>query len=124
MQLINRQIEAENLKGEGVIFEKRVFDLAKQAVASLQGETSLLAAQHGVMPCKPIAAGNWNMFVTLIVTVVLCSLCRLPSPTPLGVGVRSCEMTTVANTIRTACKFRALTKQQQRELSEAKRVSA
>lgn len=47
MQLTNRQIEAENLKGECVIFEKRVFDLAKQAVASLHGETCC-AARHSV----------------------------------------------------------------------------
>lgn len=39
MEYTNRRIEAENLKAEGVIFEKRVFDLAKQAVAALQGET-------------------------------------------------------------------------------------
>lgn len=38
MQDTNRRIEAENQKGEGVIFEKRVFDLAKQAVAALHGE--------------------------------------------------------------------------------------
>lgn len=52
-----------------------------------------------------------------------CSLCRLSSLAPVGVGVRSCEMTRVANIIRTACKFRALTKQQQRELPETKKVS-
>lgn len=39
MERTNRRIEDENLKAEGVIFEKRVFDLAKQAVAALQGET-------------------------------------------------------------------------------------
>lgn len=39
MDRTNRRIEAENFKAEGVIFEKRVFDLAKQAVAALQGET-------------------------------------------------------------------------------------
>eukprot|EP00903_Cladosiphon_okamuranus_P015009 g13888.t1 len=77
MKRTNRQMEVENLKGESVIFEKRVFDLAKQAVASLQ-----------------------------------------------GVGVRSCEMTTVANIVRTACKFRALTRQQQLELSETKMKEA
>lgn len=38
MQLANRRIEAENAKAEGVIFEKRVFDLARQAVAGLQGK--------------------------------------------------------------------------------------
>ena len=38
MEKTNRRIEAENLKAEAVIFEKRVFDLAKQAVAGLQGE--------------------------------------------------------------------------------------
>lgn len=38
MQLTNQRLEAENAKAEGVIFEKRVFDLAKQAVAALQGD--------------------------------------------------------------------------------------
>lgn len=38
IQLTNQRIEAENVKAEGVIFEKRVFDLAKQAVAALHGE--------------------------------------------------------------------------------------
>lgn len=37
MEPTNRRIEAEKSKAEAVIFEKRVFDLAKQAVASLQG---------------------------------------------------------------------------------------
>lgn len=38
MEKTNRRIEAENVKAEAVIFEKRVFDLAKQAVAGLQGD--------------------------------------------------------------------------------------
>lgn len=40
MQLTNQRIEAENAKAEGVVSEKRVFDLAKQAVAALQGDVS------------------------------------------------------------------------------------
>ncbi|CAM9788417.1 unnamed protein product, partial [Ectocarpus sp. 4 AP-2014] len=70
MQLTNQRLEAENAKAQGVIFEKRVFDLAKQAVAALQ-----------------------------------------------GVGIR-CEMTTIANVLRTACKYRALEKGRQRALPE------
>ncbi|CAM9879747.1 unnamed protein product [Pylaiella littoralis] len=77
IQLTNRRIEAENAKAEGVIFEKRVFDLAKQAVAGLH-----------------------------------------------GVGIQSCEMTTIANVLRGACKYRALGKEQQRKLSEEKRKEA
>jgi len=47
MQDTNRRIEAENQKGEGVIFEKRVFDLAKQAVAGLHGENPPSACIYG-----------------------------------------------------------------------------
>lgn len=39
MKRTNRRIEVETSKAEAVIFEKRIFDLAKQAVASLQGDT-------------------------------------------------------------------------------------
>lgn len=52
MQKTNQQMEAENVKAKGVLFEKRVFDIAKQAVASLQGTrdnrplSQALAAEH------------------------------------------------------------------------------
>lgn len=37
MERSNRWIESENAKAAAVLFDKRVFDMAKQAVASLQG---------------------------------------------------------------------------------------
>lgn len=129
MQLTNRQIEAENLKGESVIFEKRVFDLAKQAVASLQGEAACCPplTKTGSLYCCVWLIDSLAVLLSSLIFLLDyhdgCSLCCLPSLAPVGVGVRSCEMTTVANTIRTACKFRALQKEQQRELPEPKRVS-
>lgn len=55
MQLTNQRLEAENVKAEGVVFEKRVFDLAKQAVAALQGDmfSAALRSVHQVFLSLP-----------------------------------------------------------------------
>lgn len=58
MERTNRRIEAENLKAEGVIFEKRVFDLAKQAVAALQGETIIDHCGFFVLKPKSVRLGR------------------------------------------------------------------
>lgn len=57
IQLTNRRVEAENAKAEGVIFEKRVFDLAKQAVAGLHGEAGLV---------QPDPSNNLTNEVTIV----------------------------------------------------------
>ena len=47
----------------------------------------------------------------------------IPPPALSGVGVLSCEMTTIANTLRMACKYRALGKEQKRRLPAKRKVS-
>lgn len=63
----------------------------------------------------PRHASTGRLVQHRFITLLLCSM-------PLGVGIRSCEMTTIANILRGACKYRALGKEQQRKLSEKKRV--